>query len=46
MNSDQEAGIRSAVTAAMSTLSTEDLRELVFEPYRSLRQEVTVAQAA
>lgn len=37
MTIENEQGIRDAVAAAMSTLTVEDLRELVMEPYREFR---------
>lgn len=37
MTIENEQGIRDAVAAAMSTLTVEDLRELVMEPYRDFQ---------
>lgn len=34
MEVEQERAIRQAVTDAMKTLSPEEIRELIFEPYR------------
>lgn len=37
MTIENEAGIRDAVTAAMSMLTVDELRELVMEPYAEFR---------
>lgn len=37
MTIEHEQSIRDAVTAAMSKLTVDELRELVMEPYREFR---------
>lgn len=46
MNNENAEGIRMAVMAAMSTLNTEQLRELVMEPYRSFTPQLASANVA
>lgn len=36
MEVEQERAIRQAVTDAMEALAPEEIRELIFEPYRSV----------
>lgn len=46
MNSEQAAGIRGAIEAAMSTLTDAQLRELTLDPYLEVRAQLAVAHAA
>ena len=43
MTYENEQGIRDAVAAAMSTLTVDDLRTLVMEPYREFQTAAAIA---